>query len=492
MKQIPHSLDATLRAMAQTAGEQVLLTDTRDPQSVTEYNWKETNALVDSLAWQFASLPGRGVGVLLDNSYHCLCLIYGVIRAGKDLVLIDPEWGVTAKRTIVEEMALTAVVSIRRYHDEFVELQIFPDFSPHTRPPFDDSAAVNSRMIIFTSGTTGKPKGIELSQQAMVNAYNIGQQCLKIGKHTRSGCFYRISGLGILGINFLFPLLYGGSVVLLPPHCWADGDNFWHLVEKYSITFLYLVPPIVNLMVKEGVPPKDRLPLSRLLCVAGSARLDARLQADFQRRFAPLANIYGLSECGFAFLFGRRDGEDFDNSVGPAVGLSLRLLNEQGEEIRQPGVKGRLWVRTPSLFSGYVNQPELTAQVMQDGWLDTQDLAFFDERGGYHVAGRADNTINKGGNLFHLNECEQLLNTRDDVIDVCCLKVPCELYGEDYIAVIQGNLPQENELMRWLHQHLGPQRAPRSIIFQDSPLPLNGAGKHDRRALSDQVARRES
>ncbi|MGN2261120.1 AMP-binding protein, partial [Pseudomonas aeruginosa] len=133
-------------------------------------------------------------------------------------------------------------------------------------------------MILFTSGTTGQPKGIELSQQAMLHAYRIGRDCLGIGEHTRSGCFYRISGLGILGINFLFPLLYGGSAVLLPLHCWADSEGFWEYVERFGISFLYLVPPVVNHMVKEGSPPPRRLPLQRLLCVAGSARLDADLQ----------------------------------------------------------------------------------------------------------------------------------------------------------------------------------------------------------------------
>ncbi|CAM4050125.1 4-chlorobenzoate--CoA ligase [Serratia silvae] len=124
--------------------------------------------------------------------------------------------------------------------------------------------------------------------------------------------------------------------------------------------------------------------------------------------------------------------------------------------------------------------------------MDTQDIAFFDERGGFHVLGRADNTINKGGNLFHLNECEQLLNTRDDVVDACCLKVACELYGEDYIAVIQGEALQEATLMRWLSQHLGTLRAPRSVVCLQQKLPLNGAGKHDRGALTALLAGRSA
>lgn len=115
--------------------------------------------------------------------------------------------------------------------------------------------------------------------------------------------------------------------MLLPLHCWADSEGFWECVERFGISFLYLVPPVVNHMVKEGTPPPRRLPLQRLLCVAGSARLDADLQAAFQRDYAALANIYGLSECGFAFLFGKRRGDAFDNSVGPAVGLELKLTD---------------------------------------------------------------------------------------------------------------------------------------------------------------------
>lgn len=127
------------------------------------------------------------------------------------------------------------------------------------------------------------------------------------------------------------------------------------------------------------LPAAAPLPLQRLLCVAGSARLDADLQAAFQRDYAALANIYGLSECGFAFLFGKRRGDAFDNSVGPAVGLELKLTDPDGRPLEGSGERGRLWVRTPSLFSGYVNRPDLTAQVLEDGWLNTQDLAYFDE-----------------------------------------------------------------------------------------------------------------
>lgn len=480
---VPETLDAALRHYAQMKPEQTLLTDARDAGQPQNYTWRETHLRAEALAQQFSLLHDKAIGVMLDNSWECLCLVYGVIRSGKDLVLIDPEWGEASKRAIIEQMGLQTLVAAEPIAAPFDELQreLQPVSFPAELPA---SLATQSQLIIFTSGTTGKPKGIILSQRAMVNAYAIGQRCLNTGEHTRAGCFYRVSGLGILGINFLFPLLFGGSVVLLPLHCWAEDDRLWEYVERFAISFLYMVPPVVNFMVKEGVKPARRYPLSRLLCVGGSARLDPDIQQAYQRDFASLANIYGLSECGFAFLFGRRsDEENFDNSVGPAVGLSLRLVDARGEVIEEPGQRGRLWVKTPSLFSGYHQQPALTASLVDNGWLDTQDIAWFDSDGGYHVLGRADSTINKGGNLFHLNECEQLLNSRDEIADACCLKVPCELYGEDYIAVIHSEHADETELMAWLAHQLGTLRAPRTIVTFCQKLPLNGAGKHDRAAM---------
>nr|WP_132712222.1 class I adenylate-forming enzyme family protein [Pseudomonas aeruginosa] len=418
---VPVSLDSTLRHLGSADPRRPFLIDAREPERPVEYTWGDADRQVDALAEQIAEHACRSVGVLLDNSYRNLCLIYAVMRAGKHLVLIDPEWGEAAKQAIVDEMRLDALASEDPLEGALAGLRLALDFERSATRRLD--CAAHSHMILFTSGTTGQPKGIELSQQAMLHAYRIGRDCLGIGEHTRSGCFYRISGLGILGINFLFPLLYGGSAVLLPLHCWADSEGFWEYVERFGISFLYLVPPVVNHMVKEGSPPPRRLPLQRLLCVAGSARL---------------------------------------------------------------------WVRTPSLFSGYVNRPDLTAQVLEDGWLNTQDLAYFDEDRCVHVLGRCDGTINKGGNLFHLNECERALNGLDEVIDVCCLKVDCPLYGEDYVAVIHTAPQVAFAFLPWLQQQLGTLRAPQRVVLSHQALPLNGAGKHDRRALAALLQREAS
>ncbi|KAB0784856.1 acyl--CoA ligase, partial [Pseudomonas aeruginosa] len=198
---VPVSLDSTLRHLGSADPRRPFLIDAREPERPLEYTWGDADRQVDALAEQIAAHACRSVGVLLDNSYRNLCLIYAVMRAGKHLVLIDPEWGEAAKQAIVDEMRLDALASEHPLKGALAGLRLALDFERRATRRLDRAA--HSHMILFTSGTTGQPKGIELSQQAMLHAYRIGRDCLGIGEHTRSGCFYRISGLGILGINFL-------------------------------------------------------------------------------------------------------------------------------------------------------------------------------------------------------------------------------------------------------------------------------------------------
>ncbi|VCY94707.1 Tyrocidine synthase 1 [Pseudomonas aeruginosa] len=484
---VPVSLDSTLRHLGSADPRRPFLIDAREPERPLEYTWGDADRQVDALAEQIAAHACRSVGVLLDNSYRNLCLIYAVMRAGKHLVLIDPEWGEAAKQAIVDEMRLEALASEHPLEGALAGLRLALDFERSATRRLDRAA--HSHMILFTSGTTGQPKGIELSQQAMLHAYRIGRDCLGIGEHTRSGCFYRISGLGILGINFLFPLLYGGSAVLLPLHCWADSEGFWEwnasasvssTCRRWSTTW-------------SRKAPRRRAACRCSACSASPARRAwtptcRRPSSATTRRWrTSTASASAASPSSSASVAAMRSTTRWDL---PSAWNSL--TDPDGRPLEGSGERGRLWVRTPSLFSGYVNRPDLTAQVLEDGWLNTQDLAYFDEDRCVHVLGRCDGTINKGGNLFHLNECERALNGLDEVIDVCCLKVDCPLYGEDYVAVIHTAPQVEFAFLPWLQQQLGTLRAPQRVVLSHQALPLNGAGKHDRRALAALLQREAS
>ncbi len=492
------SLDASLREIARLDPNRTFVRDISTPDVDLVHTYSEANELVDGLATQIVEWDSPVVGVVLGTSFGCLCLVYAVMRAGKDVLLLDPEWGRLSQEAIARETGLEVLVADTEVSGPLASLQRRIDFRerPQNLAAVNPSLAASTRILIFTSGTTSKPKGIVLTQSAMMVAYGIGQHCLGIGPQTRVGCFYRISGLGILGLNFLFPILYGGSVVLLPTYIYTEGNSFWRLVRDAGINFLYLVPPIVNYLVKECDALHQPFGLGELLCVAGSARLDPDVQSLFQQRFAPLANIYGLSECGFAFLFGRRVGNQFNNSVGPAVGIELQLKDEGGETINEPGIKGRLYVKTASLFEGYLNNSALTEKVSRNGWLDTNDLAYLDASGDVYLIGRIDGTIKKAGNLFHLAECDEALMSLEHVVEASCLKVACEIHGEDYVAIVRiKDGHQAFPFGSYLSDALGATRAPKAVVLTTKELPRNGAGKYDRSrllAMWDQTLQRSN
>jgi long-chain acyl-CoA synthetase len=479
------SLDEAVTRSAELYPNKIMIRDASVGESVSEYTYAQGNRLINNLAAQVAQFSTNVVGVMLTTSFECVCLIYAVIRTGKDVVLIDPEWGDLAQSSIQKEAGIGAVISATEVQGPLIDFWQIIDWQ--SKAAFDASSyrAASSRLIIFTSGTTSKPKGIVLSQASMLYAYKVGQECLGIGPNTNAGCFYRVSGLGILGIHFLFPLLYGGSVTIMDRFSYSIPDQFWSEVQRHKVNFLYIVPPIANFLVKEGHQLQHRFSIDDLLCVSGAARLDPEIQKSFQEKFAPLANIYGLSECGFAFLFGNRAGEFYDNSVGPAVGLELKLLDSRGNIINIPYTEGRLFVKTDSLFSGYLHNIELTKEVVQDGWLDTRDLAYFDENKCANLVGRVDGTINKGGNLFHLAECEEALCLLPDVIEAACLKVECDLYGEDYAAIVRvrDEIIDKFTYIDYLSQALGSGRVPKALAITTKELPRNGAGKYDRARL---------
>lgn len=396
---------------------------------------------------------------------------------GKYLVLIDFEWGEVVKQVIVDEMCLEVLVSEYLFEGVLVGLCLVLDFECSVMCWFD--CVVYSYMILFILGIIGQLKGIEFSQQVMFYVYCIGCDCLGIGEYMCFGCFYWISGLGIFGINFFFLLLYGGSVVFLLLYCWVDSEGFWECVECFGISFFYLVLLVVNYMVKEGFLLLCCLLLQCLFCVVGLVCLDVDLQVVFQCDYVVLVNIYGFSECGFVFFFGKCCGDVFDNLVGFVVGLEFKLIDFDGCLLEGSGECGCLWVCMLSLFFGYVNCFDLIVQVFEDGWLNIQDFVYFDEDCCVYVFGCCDGIINKGGNLFYLNECERVFNGLDEVIDVCCLKVDCLFYGEDYVVVIYIVLQVEFVFLFWFQQQFGIFCVLQCVVLLYQVLLLNGVGKYD-------------
>jgi len=174
--------------------------------------------------------------------------------------------------------------------------------------------------------------------------------------------------------------------------------------------------------------------------------------------------------------------------MGKARGLQLKILDESSNEITSAYKQGRLYVKTKSVFDGYYKNKEKTQEILKDGWLDTKDIAYFDPNNAVYLVGRSDDTINKGGNLFHLSEAEEIFQKIPGVIDACGLKVKCPFYDEDYIICLYSkSVVSKDDIAIFSEKNLGKARVPKKVICFDGELPRNGAGKYDRKQLEKMI-----
>jgi len=435
-----------------------------------------------------AALKTTNIGLILHSDIETILFFYSILHAGKNVIIIDPCWGSSTIETVLNTADINEVISSQAVQNYLIKARLVNIESEETiYEKTSDHSAYEGKIIVFTSGTTSDPKGVVLSQAGLLYAYQLGIKCLDIDNHASSGCFYRISGLGILGINFLFMHTIGGTGNILPEFGYFNEKELRKYVEKYKINFLYLVPPIVNYLI-HNYSDLAHSWLSCVLGVSSAAKLDREKQMEYQARFGQLVNIYGLTECGFAFLFGEKKEGDYTNSVGKARGLQLKILDESSNEITSAYKQGRLYVKTKSVFDGYYKNKEKTQEILKDGWLDTKDIAYFDPNNAVYLVGRSDDTINKGGNLFHLSEAEEIFQKIPGVIDACGLKVKCPFYDEDYIICLYSkSVVSKDDIAIFSEKNLGKARVPKKVICFDGELPRNGAGKYDRKQLEKMI-----
>ena len=437
---------------------------------------------IESLSESIKALADENIGLILNNSIKTIVLFYAIVTSGKNVVLIDHQLGKATLETILSTANINTIIGDTKPNNSILSNR-YKDIQSSKSYSF--SCNDNAKVIVFTSGTTSTPKGVVLSQKALIYAYQLGINCLEINESYSSGCFYRISGLGILGINFLFMHVAGGTGNMLPEYAYTHEDKLKSYIEKFEINFLYIVPAIVNYVINYYSSTASSW-FCKILSVSSAAPLSKKQQDLFQVRFGPLANIYGLTECGFAFLFGERIGEYFTSSVGAAKGLQIKIIDDYGIEINNQFSNGRLYVKTPSFFDGYYLNDQLTSQIFKDGWLDSKDMAYYDENKNIYLVGRIDDTINKGGNLFHLSEADEFFLSIHTVIDSYSIKVKCDYYDEDYITClfVEPNCYNYN-FETLVEENLGIHRAPKKIIILDNEIPRNSAGKYDRKKLLD-------
>jgi len=336
----------------------------------------------------------------------------------------------------------------------------------------------------YTGGTTGRPKGVMLSHRAIVQSvfsWTISCETPEEPRYLAASPITHAAGLLLPGT-----LLRGGTVLL---HRTFDPERWLRAVQDDRATFALAVPTMVYALLDHGHPERyDRSSL-QVVAYGASPMSPARLTEAHERIGRVFAQLYGQTECpaGTSLLRSEHDPgrpQVLASCGQPMVGTELRLLDDGCADVG-PGEVGEICLRSRAMMSGYWKRPDLTAEVIKDGWVHTKDMARRDDDGYVYIVDRKHDMIISGGFNVYPKEVEDVLTTDPDVAAAAVIGVPDDRWGEAVTAVIVARPGAEIDparLIALVKEKKGSHQAPKTVEVVDS-LPLTPVGKVDKKAL---------
>lgn len=458
---------------------------TDDERAITIAGTSLSRHRLRSLASAFAAdVRSRGgaqvVAVNADPTLSTVIAVTGCLLAGTPVVPVPPDAGQAEVRHILADSGATLWVGAPR---EDVQLPVAtPGLDGGAEEPLEPVDPQRLAMILYTSGTTGAPKGVLLTQQAIAAGLDAlaeawGWTPQDTVAHGLP--LFHTHGL-ILGV--LGSLHIGSRLV-------HTGKPTPQRYAETAATMYFGVPTVWTRITRDEAAARA-LSSARLL-VSGSAPLPVPV---FERLAALTGHApverYGMTETMIT-LSTRADGERRPGWVGlPVAGAQTRIQADDGEPVPHDGESiGRLQVRGPMLFDGYLNLPDVTASCWtDDGWFVTGDLAAIDERGFHRIVGRESvDLIKSGGYRIGAGEIETSLLARPEVAEVAVIGAPDDDLGQRIIAfVVTGAEAAGEDLAETLIAHVADDlswhKRPREIRFV-AALPRNAMGKVQKKAL---------
>ena len=337
-------------------------------------------------------------------------------------------------------------------------------------------------LLCYTSGSTGAPRGVVLTQGALffnvVNSLHM-HDLTSADRVLTTLPMFHVGGLNIQTV----PALHAGATVIL--HAKFDPDAALDAIERERVTLAVLVPAQLTAMMKLARWSTADLSSLRVLTTGSTIVSEAFVQRVHERG-VPLIQVYGTTEtCPIAAYLRREDARRKAGAAGlPALYCALRIVDDNDRDVPQ-GADGEILVRGPNVMQGYWNAPAATAAALRDGWYHSGDIGHLDAEGYLHVVARKHDLIISGGENIYPAEIEDVLLEHPAIVEACVVGCPDERWGETVVAAVvlkAGARLSAAEVIAILDGRIARYKQPRAVHFMDS-LPRTALGKVRREEL---------
>ncbi len=496
-----------------------------DAATKRTYTYAQTRSIVSAIADGIRERgiePGESVAFAMNNSAACALTVLGIMYGGYRATAINLVSGSrtiayvlehSEARLILTEPAqhtlLNEIFSLRKSDaplltelpvwdlddtaiDAFLEaLSKQPDRQQPDVQQSVEIAPVDDALLMYTSGTTGTPKGVQLSHSNLLGGGNNTCLAHELTSADRAMCVLPLYHINGLVVTLMGPLVSCGSVVIPGKF---SASAFWTTIDAFSCTWFSVVPTQISYLLHAEPKTTDAAAGHKSLRFgrSASAPLSPEVQQSFEDRFGvAIVETMGLTETAAPILSNplppqvRKIG-----SPGVAFGCEVIIVDAQLSEV-SPGMEGEILVRGDNVMKGYYKNPDASSDALTPtGWLRTGDLGKKDDDGYVFVTGRLKELIIKGGENIAPREIDEALYRHPSVIEAAAFACPCDNYGQRVEAAVSVDAASELDesiLLEFCQDFLGKFKTPDRIYFLDE-LPKGPSGKIQRRRLVELFA----
>jgi long-chain acyl-CoA synthetase len=453
--------------------------------------------------------------IFLDNCPEFIISYFSILKAGGTVVPINYMFKTEETRFILEDSQASMIITSRAYIDMAEDLRLRVDtlkdiictnsctkkhiheFSKikkddhsnikHIFPDSQDLA-----VILYTSGTTGHPKGAMLTHANLIANANDCARNFRLKCTDTIMCILPLFHAFAATVCMNLPLSAGAKIVVMKSI--RPFKRVIRAITRNRVSLFVGIPSMYTLLKNMKLPRILNSPLIKLLnpvkfCVSGAASLPVETFKAFEKKFRiPLIEGYGLTEASPVVTLNPVRGVRKAGSIGLSLAdhVELRVVNEKDEDLG-PGKIGELLVKGPNVMSGYLNQPEANKETLKNGWLYTGDMVKTDKDGYIYIAGRKKEMVNVRGMNVYPREIEDLLYQNPKIKEAAVIGIPDEHKGEipkGFVVLKDEAVATEREILHFLRDHLAAYKIPKSIEFRKS-LPKNSTGKILKRLLNE-------